>query len=103
MKRLNKQIPGIRDWRSRSEVIIENVRTFHDEESFIEIQVRRGNSKRHNSSFWKVKTIDYKMSNENQWKCSKSLHFIFYYDAHPPWLLAVSLLGQYKQNFKNKE
>ena len=50
---MNKQFLGVRDRRHRIEVNNEIARIFQDVESFIEIQVRRGNGRRHYISFYK--------------------------------------------------
>ena len=51
-KRSNEQFPGIKIRRHRREFINETVRIFqHVERSFMEIQVGRGNGRRHSGSF----------------------------------------------------
>ena len=66
---LNKQIPGIRDRKHKSEDNSEIVRIIQDVGNFIEIQVRRGNVKRKDTTLAFVKqNFDYKTSNKKQWK-----------------------------------
>ena len=55
-KNLNKQIPGVRDWKHGRAVIDEDVRIFQNIESFIKIQMRSGNGRLY-TSLWKIKII----------------------------------------------
>ena len=56
-KMLKKQYAGIRDRRQRGGFINETVRIFQVVESFMKIQIRSGNGRRHYTSLCKIKIM----------------------------------------------
>ena len=58
----------------------------------MEIEMRRGNGRRLNTSSCKIKNNDYKTRKKKQYKGCKSLHLLLHNDAHLPYFSAFNCL-----------
>ena len=71
------QFPDVKDRRQRKGIINGIIFIFQDEESFMEIQVSRGNGTRHSSFFRKVKIMVIKLAMRNNGRAINLFSFYF--------------------------